>query len=71
MPTSLLHNRISKSGFGSRVEIFIIANFIRLTMSSMKLVAIITESIKIDVTEMKKNGLFFIGTPQIYFLKYV
>lgn len=37
------------------VEIFISADFIRLKMSSMKLVAIIAESIKIDVTEMKKT----------------
>ena len=55
IPTRLRHNRISKSGFDSRVEIFISTNFIRLTMSSMKLVAIVAESIKIDVTEMKKN----------------
>ena len=32
----------------------------------MKLVAIIAESIKIDVTEMKKIRLFFIRKAQIY-----
>ena len=48
------------------VEIFISADFIRLKMSSMKLVAIIAESIKIDVTEMKKTRLFFIRKAQIY-----
>jgi hypothetical protein len=71
IPTRLRHNKNSISGFGSRVEIFIPANSIRLTASSMKLVAIIAESIKIDVTEMKKIGLFFIRTPQVYSPKYV
>jgi len=66
IPTRQRHNRNSKSGFGSMVEIFISADFIRLKMSSMKLVAIIAESIKIDVTEMKKIRLFFIRKAQIY-----
>ena len=48
------------------VEIFISVNFIRLKMSSMKLIAIIAESINIDVTEMKKGRLFFIRTPQFF-----
>jgi hypothetical protein len=69
IPTRQRHNRNSKSGFGSTVEIFISVNFIRLKMSSMKLVAIIAESIKIDVIEMKKNRLFFIRTSRIYSFK--
>jgi hypothetical protein len=40
-------------------------------MLSMKLVAIIAESIKIDVTEMKKIGLFLIRIPQTHFIEYV
>jgi len=67
IPTRQRHKRISKSGLGSMVEILISVNFIRLKMSSMKLIAIIAESINIDVTEMKKGRLFFIRTPQFFF----
>jgi hypothetical protein len=53
IPTTLRYNRISKSEFGSMVEKFIPANFIRLKMFSMKYVAIITESTKIDLIGTK------------------
>ena len=67
IPTRQRHKRISKSGLGSMLKVFISVNFIRLKMSSMKLIAKIAESIKIDVTEMIKGRLFFIRTPQSFF----